>query len=89
MKNAKLFSHAAAIGLFAVLLFILSLLWKLTITDPLVDQFHILYLKLLFPGFKGFDVASILWGMVLSFVYGFLASVVFHGLHPDCCKPRK
>ncbi|MBU0540241.1 hypothetical protein KKF59_01040 [Patescibacteria group bacterium] len=89
MKNAKFFAHAATIGLFGVLLFILCMLWKLTITDPLVDQFHVLYLKFLFPGFKGFDVASILWGMVLSFVYGFLAAVVFHGLHPDCCKPKK
>jgi uncharacterized protein YggT (Ycf19 family) len=89
MKNAKLLTHAAAMGLMTILLFVLCMFWKMTITDPVVDQFHSLSLKLLFPGFKGFDVASILWGMVLSFVYGFVASFLFHTLHPDCCPMKK
>ncbi|MBI4138901.1 hypothetical protein HY479_02005 [Candidatus Uhrbacteria bacterium] len=89
MKNTPPFAHAAAIGLIAVLFFIVCLLWRLTITDPMVDQFHVLSLKLIFPGFEGYDASSILWGMVLSFVYGFLASCAFHLLHPDCCNMKK
>jgi hypothetical protein len=44
-----------------------------------------LALKTAFPGFQGMDAASMLWGGVLSFVYGSVASVAFHGLHKGCC----
>lgn len=83
-KNA-LIRHAASVGLFIIVLYVLCLLWRLTITDPEVMKFHLLGLKTAFPGFQGFDVASMIWGGVLSFVYGFLASVAFHSLHRNCC----
>ncbi len=89
MINSKLATHAATVGLMTILLFIACMFWKMTITDPVVEQFHMLGLKLVFPGFRGFDVASILWGMLLSFVYGFVVSFVFHVLHPDCCPVKK
>lgn len=54
-------------------------------TDPAVMQFHLLALKTAIPGFKGYDAFSILWGIILIFVYGFVASVIYHSLHLDCC----
>ncbi len=54
-------------------------------TDPSVMSFHLLSLKTFFPGFRGYDVLSLLWGAVLVFVYGYLASMAFHSLHNDCC----
>jgi hypothetical protein len=53
-----------------------------------VDAFHLLSLKLSFPGFQGYDVGSVLWGGVLSFVYGFAGSVIFHTFHKECCKGK-
>ncbi len=84
MKNNALFSHAAGIGVFAVFLYVLCLLWRYTMTDPSVIQFHLLALKTAFPGFSGLTAGSIVWGGVLSFVYGFVISVVFHALHMKC-----
>ncbi|MBI2444378.1 MAG: hypothetical protein HYV42_04035 [Candidatus Magasanikbacteria bacterium] len=77
--------HAALVGLFVVALYAICLLWSLFITDPAVANFHLLSLKLTFPGFQGFSVGSIIWGGVLAFVYGFLASLVYHAFHGRCC----
>ena len=89
MKNNALMKHAAAVGIFVVVLFAVCLIWKVTITEPEVAAFHMNALKTAFPGFKGYDVASILWGGVLSFVYGCIAAYVFHGLHKNCCKLKE
>ncbi|MFA4954426.1 MAG: hypothetical protein WC641_03890 [Patescibacteria group bacterium] len=86
MKNGHLFKHAALVGVFAVLLYAACLLWRFTMTDPAVIQFHLLALKTALPGFNGFDAASLILGGIMSFVYGFVISVVFHALHGnwDC-----
>lgn len=86
-KN-KMWQHAALIGLFVVGLYALCLLWRLLLTDPAVAEWHLLALKSAFPGFQGMDVGSMLWGAVLSFVYGFLASLAFHSLHKKCCEVK-
>ena len=70
MEN--LLKHAAFIGVFAIFLYAACLLWRFTMTDPDVIQFHLLALKTAFPGFKGFDVASVILGGIMSFVYGFI-----------------
>lgn len=85
MKNNMLMKHAATVGMFAIVLYILCLLWSFVLTEPAVAMFHQLALKTAFPGFRGFDVASLIWGGLLSFVYGFIASVIFHSLHRNCC----
>jgi len=84
MKNESLFKHAAFIGLFFILIYAACLLWRFTMTDPMVMQFHLLALKSAFPGFQGFDTTSVLLGGVMSFVYGFVISIVFHSLHRNC-----
>lgn len=78
--------HAVKVGGVLVVLYALCLLWKLTITDPAVATLHETSLKLALPGFKGYDILSIVWGAVLTWVYGFLASTIWHGMHKDCCK---
>ncbi|MBI4281014.1 hypothetical protein HY628_02345 [Candidatus Uhrbacteria bacterium] len=80
--------HAAKVGFFLILFYAVCLLWKFMITDPEVARFHLLSLKLSLPGFSGFTTGSIVWGGVLSFVYGFFASLVFHGVHGKCCLPK-
>lgn len=80
--------HAVKVGGVLVVLYALCLLWKLTITDPAVVSFHETSLKLAFPGFKGYDMLSIVWGAVLSWVYGFAASVIWHRMHKDCCGAK-
>ena len=80
--------HALKIGVFAVALYLLCLLWKFTMTDPAVMNLHLLSLKSLFPGFSGYDAFSLLWGAILAFVYAYLASTAFHALHSDCCIQR-
>lgn len=89
MKNEALIKHAAFIGLFAIFLYAACLLWRFTMTDPQIMQFHLLSLKTAFPGFQGFDTASILWGGVMSFIYGFIASVIFHSIHRSCSCTMK
>ncbi len=84
-SKPMLWRHAAAVGLFVVGLYVLCLVWRVLLTDPEVVRFHLLALKTTFPGFQGMDAASMLWGGVLSFVYGAVASVAFHGLHRGCC----
>ena len=85
MTRSLLWRHAAAVGLFIVGLYALCLLLPNLLTDPEAIRFHATSLKTAFPGFKGMDLVSMLWGGALSFVYGFLGSVAFHGLHRNCC----
>lgn len=90
MKVESLFKHAAIVGVFAIALYAACLLWRFSMSDPMVAQFHLLALKTAFPGFNGFDTGSMVLGGVLSFIYGFLASLIFHILHGACnCKMMK
>ncbi len=84
-KHSNLMKHAVGIGAFVVVLYALCLFWRVTMTDPEVIRFHLLALKTAFPGFQGLDLASIIWGGIISFVYGFVASVIFHKIHSGCC----
>lgn len=81
--------HAATVGFFAVLLYAACLAWRYTIVDVDVMNLHLLSLKMMFPGFQGYDVLSIVWGALLSFVYGVAASALFHTIHADCCGMKK
>ena len=85
MKKQTLTQHALLVGAFVVILYVICLLWRYLLTDPNVIIFHQISLMTAFPGFKGYDLVSILWGGVLSFIYGFIASVVVHKLHGKCC----
>ena len=90
MKNEYLLKHAAFIGVLALFLYAACLLWRFTMSDPAVMQFHLLALKSAFPGFSGFDTGSVILGGVMSFVYGFIISIVFHSLHRNCtCEMKK
>lgn len=89
MKNSMLYKHAAGVGVFFILLYVLCLLWRYTMVDPAVIQFHLLALKAAFPGFAGYAAGSIVWGGVLSFVYGFILSAVFHAMHMKCGCMKK
>lgn len=82
-------SHAVRVGGFFVLLYTLCLIWpKMYPYETDVLAHHLLSLKLLFPGFQGYVVFSIVWGGLLSFVYGVLSSLVFHAFHQGCCKGK-
>lgn len=85
MKHPKLMRHAALVGGVVVILYVLCLAYRVLLTDPQLVGLHQLSLRLWFPGFQGMDVASMLWGGLLSFVYGFVAAWIFHGVHKDCC----
>lgn len=90
MKTQYLFKHAALVGIYAIFLYVACLLWRFTMTDPAVIQFHLLSLKTAFPGFSGYDAGSIVLGGVFAFAYGFIASVIFHSLHGNCsCEIKK
>ncbi len=83
-------SHALRVGSFFVLLYALCLIWpKVYPYSADVLTYHMLSLKLLFPGFQGYGIGSVVWGGVLSFGYGFVGSMIFHGLHKACCKGKK
>lgn len=88
MQNG-LGKHAVVIGVVALALYLACLLWRITMTDPEVVKLHLLSLKLVFPGFQGMDALSMIWGAVLSFVYGFIVAVVWHSLHKNCCIEEK
>lgn len=83
-------SHAVRVGGFFVLLYVLCLAWPLIYPYGAdVLAYHLLSLKLSFPGFQGFGIGSIVWGGVLSFAYGFVGSMIFHGFHKECCNGKK
>jgi hypothetical protein len=82
-------SHALRVGGFFVLLYVLCLVFsKIYPYGADVLAYHLLSLKFLFPGFTDFTIGSIIWGGVLSFVYGFVGSMIFHAFHKDCCKGK-
>lgn len=85
MSN-NLVKHAIKVGLFFIILYLACLLWRFVHADPAVLNFHLLSLKTLFPGFTGYTAGSIVWGGVMSFVYGFVGSLIFHSFHKGCCK---
>lgn len=84
-----LLKHAALIGVFVIVLFVACILWRYTSTDPEVMRFHLLGLKTAFPGFTDFGAQSIFLGVVYSFIYGFVGSIIFHSLHCGCCGKKK
>lgn len=80
-------SHAARVGAFIVVLYALCLIWpSIYPYGADVQAFHLLSLKLTFPGFTGYTAGSIIWGGVLSFIYGFVASLIIHAMHKNCCS---
>ena len=82
--------HALRVGAFLILLYAVCLIWPAIYPYGAdVLAYHLLSLKLLFPGFQGFAVGSIIWGGVLSFVYGFVGSLIFHSFHRGCCESKK
>lgn len=82
--------HAARVGAFVVLIYVVCIVWPMFFPYAAdVLSFHLLSLKLTFPGFQGYDTASIVWGGVLSFVYGFVVSYLFHAFHGGCCSMKK
>ena len=89
MKAAST-THAMRVGGFFVLLYALCLVWP-TIYPYGADVLahHLLSLKLLFPGFQGYGIGSVVWGGVLSFAYGLVGSLVFHSFHSVCCRTKK
>ncbi len=88
MPTATLTRHATKVGAFVVVFFFVCLLWRLFLVDPAVQEFHMLALKTALPGFQGYDILSILWGAILSFLYGFLAAQLCHRMHQDCCQGK-
>lgn len=86
MKNLN--RHAAHVGVFFVIIYAICLSWRFVLGIQPAQDLHELALKVAFPGFQGYDAASIIWGGVLSFVYGFLASQIFHRMHKNCCEPK-
>ncbi|MBI4437423.1 hypothetical protein HY631_00535 [Candidatus Uhrbacteria bacterium] len=81
--------HACLVGCFIVLLYAICLIFPLIYPYGAdVLAFHALSLKLAFPGFQGLTLGSIVWGGVLSFAYGFLASLLFHSFHRGCCQGK-
>lgn len=80
--------HMMKVGVCLALLYVACLLWRVTMIDPAVINFHLLSLKTLFPGFQGYDALSMIWGAILAFGYGAFGSFVFHSLHSDCCNSK-
>lgn len=88
-SDFSLTKHACLVGGVFVLLYAVCLLWPMVFPyEADVQVFHLLSLKLAFPGFQGFDLASMAWGVVLSFIYGFVAAFGVHAMHGGCC-PKK
>lgn len=85
----SLSSHAIRVGGFFIILYLLCLVWQMWSTDAAIQTFHLTSLKFMFPGFTGFTLFSIIWGGILSFVYGFVGSYAFHRFHASCCTPQK
>lgn len=84
------FTHALHVGSFFVLLYILCLAWPMVYPYGAdVLAYHMLSLKLLFPGFTGYSSGSLVWGAVMSFAYGFAGSLIAHSLHGSCCGKTK
>ncbi len=90
MNNSSLYRHAAKVGILALVLYAVCLVWRplLGITNPQMVELHLQLLQMALPGWRGFELASLLWGACLSFVYGFLASLLFHALHRNCCEGK-
>ena len=81
--------HACMVGCFIVVLYALCLIWPMVYPYGAdVLAFHLLSLKLTFPGFQGYVLGSIVWGGVLSFVYGFVGSLLLHSFHRGCCQGK-
>ena len=71
--NNKFYSIA---GLVSVGLFALCVLWKFVLVDPALQQLHLQFLQVTFPGFS-FAIGGLIIGAVESFVYGFLLGILF------------
>lgn len=86
MKAASLVPHAVRVGAFLVVLFIVCVFWGYLLSDPQAVAFHSGFLKAIFPGYSGVNAGSLALVAVLSFVYGFVGSIAYHGLHRGCCR---
>lgn len=89
MKNTSHVRPAWTIGVFLVLLYLLCLAWQYLLTDPAIQTLHVQLLMLTFPGFKGMTIGSMLWGGVLSFVYGWVGALIFRVVGNVSCQGKK
>ena len=85
MQPINLARHATIAGITALGAYCIALLWQFTIVQPAVGVFYLNIFKLVFPGFYGFNAPSLLWGAVLSFIYGLLAAVLCFLIHHAFC----
>lgn len=73
------------LGYIFLTFFILCTIWsKVYPYEKEIFDLHMNLLKLTYPGFKGYDLMSLIWAGVLSFLYGYVISVICIHLHHGC-----
>lgn len=88
MKKSHFSQLGWTVSLFFVVLYLICLGWGYLLTDPALKTLHEQLLALTFPGFIWLSWGSFFWGLVLSFVYGWIGVGIFVWLQKLCCGDK-
>ena len=81
MGKKRYVKTCIATGVFAIVVYIVSISWSLFLTVPAQKILHIELLEVAFPGFVWISFGAFLWGAFLSFMYGFLGYKIFRMIY--------
>lgn len=91
-------SCGLTLGYFGVFLYLICIAGGyVLLRSPEAMELHKVLLAVTFPGFVWLSAGSFFYGLVLSFVYGWIAAALFHlacrlagtckdGEHGSCCR---
>lgn len=88
MKKSHFSQLGWMVSLFFIVLYLICLGWGYLLADAELMTLHQQLVALTFPGFVWFSWGSFIWGLVLSFVYGWVGAGIFVGLEKICCGEK-
>lgn len=81
----KLINFGNQIGFFFILLFVLCFAWFWL--HPVHQELHKQLLELAFYGYKGMDLTSFIFGVIQSYVWGYVGVAIW--CLSSCCTKNR
>lgn len=71
------------LGLFLAILFVLCFAWNWI--NPVEQELHTSFLRLVFFGYDGANLGSFVFGLIQSYVWGYVFVGLWHLVGTCCC----
>jgi hypothetical protein len=82
--NFKILKTGNVVGSLAILFFLACMVWGTFLTDPVLKELHLNFLRITYPGFSMSFLGAVI-GIIESFVYGWVFGALFAWLCRKAC----